>query len=152
MKTGCLYSRGQDGPPLLRSVLLYGHPSIYYASIILDLIMRYLWVVSLAPSLPLLIMKPTLSLFLGSIEIMRRGMWGILRVENEHIKLAIENELLGKRPTSPNNVQAKVRSLSVAHGLNELTGNVADSTMPIGLNKKMPFSVLSPLHENYSEP
>ena len=50
--------------PLLRTHLLYPHLFWYYAAIILDLVLRYMWMVSLVPGI-----GPHMSLFLGTIEV-----------------------------------------------------------------------------------
>ncbi len=67
-------------PPFLRTYLIY--PSIwwYYLAIVADLVLRFMWVVVLMPGV-----GPHLSLFLGTIEIVRRSMWGLFRVEREHL-------------------------------------------------------------------
>lgn len=72
---------------LLRKNLMYPYVWIYYVCIVLDLILRFLWVVSLVPeSIFGAFVGPQLSLFLGSMEIFRRAMWGCFRLEYEHLK------------------------------------------------------------------
>ena len=73
----------------LRSSLMFPSISLYYLCIILDLILRFLWVLSLLPSttLPKEFVGYQLSFFLGSMEILRRCMWATLRVEYEHLKM-----------------------------------------------------------------
>jgi hypothetical protein len=76
-----------SGSLFLRPILMYPSQKSYYVAIFLDLIGRFLWTVSLVPnSYNLFLTGPTLSVFLGSIEIMRRSMWGHFRVEWEHLK------------------------------------------------------------------
>lgn len=71
----------------LRPSTMYPSIAFYYFCIIADLGLRYLWVLSLLP--PSTVggfVSLQLSFFLGSMEIVRRSMWGILRVEWEHLK------------------------------------------------------------------
>ncbi len=71
----------------LRSNLMFPYVWLYYVCIVLDLILRFLWVVSLVPeSIFGSFVGPKLSLFLGSMEICRRAMWGCFRLEYEHLK------------------------------------------------------------------
>ncbi len=72
----------------LRKSLMYPSALFYYICIILDLVLRFMWVLSLLP--PEMFgsfVGYQLKLFIGSMEILRRCMWGILRVEYEHLKM-----------------------------------------------------------------
>ena len=73
----------------LRTSRMYPNSIIYYICIILDLILRFLWILSLLPpdNLPKELIGYQLKFFLGSMEILRRCMWATLRVENEHLKM-----------------------------------------------------------------
>ena len=72
----------------LRENLMYPSLTVYYLAIVVDLVLRFLWVLSLLPPATLGgLLGHQLSFFLGSVEIIRRSMWGILRVENEHLRL-----------------------------------------------------------------
>jgi hypothetical protein len=60
-----------------------------------NLLLRFLWVVSLLPSTSAaaqgqwkFLAGTKLSIFLASMEVFRRSFWGLLRVENEHLKFA----------------------------------------------------------------
>ena len=72
----------------LRKSLMYPRENVYYVCIVIDLFLRFLWVLSTLPpdSLHNLV-GYQLSFFLGSMEILRRCMWGMLRVEYEHLKM-----------------------------------------------------------------
>ena len=71
----------------LRPLLMYPSHYVYYAAIVLDLILRFMWVASLVPKeLFGSFVGPQLSFFLGSMEIVRRAMWGFFRLEYEHLK------------------------------------------------------------------
>ena len=81
---GVLSLPGQ--PMFLRTHLMYRDTRFYYFAIIADLLLRAIWVVSLAPaSLTQGFAKSAFQLLMGSLEIFRRAMWSILRIENEHI-------------------------------------------------------------------
>jgi len=86
----------KDGEyPFLRKNLIYHEPSYYYAAIVLDLILRFLWVISLAPQTYTIFgIGPKLALFMGTCEIARRSMWGIFRVEWEHLKF-VDKHVIG---------------------------------------------------------
>jgi hypothetical protein len=72
----------------LREKLMYPSVLAYYFAIVIDLVLRFLWVLSLLPPSTLEgFLGHQLSFFLGSVEIFRRSMWGIIRVEYEHLKL-----------------------------------------------------------------
>lgn len=76
----------------LRPHLIFEYSAVYYAAIIIDLVLRFIWVLSLeAPrsSFPI----PALSIFLGMLEVVRRSMWGVLRVEYEFISSCMNKSL-----------------------------------------------------------
>lgn len=84
---------------LLRSSLMYPHPGIYYICIVLNLALRFIWVLSLAPMTYLgVLVGAKLSLFMGSMEIIRRSIWGAFRVEWEHVK-SVKADTPGFLPT-----------------------------------------------------
>lgn len=71
----------------LRPLLMYEWPAVYVVCVLLDLVLRFLWIVSLMPVGTFgSFVGPQLSFFLGSMEIVRRAMWGVFRVEYEHLK------------------------------------------------------------------
>ena len=73
-------------PYFLRPKRYFKQDYIYYIVIFIDLILRFLWIISLMPSdLQSDFFGKYLSIQLGYLEILRRAMWGIFRVEWEHI-------------------------------------------------------------------
>ena len=106
MLPNCIKDRGSNKwgeHNFLRSQLLYQNKFFYGFCIVLDLILRFLWVTSLMPRESLTkVFGPMFGIFLGSFEIIRRFMWGILRTEWEHWKLA-KSQKLGFRHSSVNN-------------------------------------------------
>lgn len=92
---GCLQGRQNTNKyTSLRSVLLYKYPYRYYIAIVINLILRFIWVVSLLPPSTLnSLFGPVSSVYFGSLEILRRYMWGLLRVEYEHLRFAERDEL-----------------------------------------------------------
>lgn len=81
-------SHHREKPRLfLRRLLMYPSHYVYYIAIVLDLILRFMWVASLVPKeLFGSFVGPQLSFFLCSMEIIRRAMWGVFRLEYEHLK------------------------------------------------------------------
>ncbi|KAG6994091.1 protein SYG1 [Physcia stellaris] len=67
----------------LRDVLGFKHPWMYYASMILDPILRFNWIFY-AIFTNELQHSALLSFFIAFSEICRRGIWTLFRVENEH--------------------------------------------------------------------
>jgi hypothetical protein len=72
---------------LLRKYLTFQPKVVYYIIMVTNLIMRLAWTLTLSPSVSRTIGSPALLTFItGSIEIIRRGIWNLLRVEKEHLK------------------------------------------------------------------
>eukprot|EP01031_Cornospumella_fuschlensis_P025021 gene25021-30224_t len=87
---GSMSERTPDAPSklFLRKLIMYPSLFAYYFAIFVDLILRFTWTESLVPTKESSeIVGYQLAFFLGSLEILRRGMWAILRVEFEHVKL-----------------------------------------------------------------
>ena len=87
----------------LRFRMLYGSKSFYYVAMILDAILRFLWVVSLAPKGASSFFGTTsfyLDPFLGALELSRRGMWAILRMESQQVSNHTSFRSLGAIPMS----------------------------------------------------
>ncbi|XP_050373013.1 phosphate transporter PHO1 homolog 10 [Argentina anserina] len=69
----------------LRDRLQVPHKSIYFAAMILDVILRLAWIqLVLEFRLPSL-HKMTVTTIYACLEIIRRGMWSFFRLENEHL-------------------------------------------------------------------
>ena len=74
------------GGYLLRPILQFKKPLIYYTAIILDLILRMLWFAKLNYyNFYLLDLSPNIYFGLEFLEILRRSMWLYFRIENEFI-------------------------------------------------------------------
>lgn len=71
---------------LLREKLIFNSAAVYHLCIVLNLLLRFLWVLSLRPRIAIQLVGPMFNTYLGSLEILRRFMWGIFKVEWEHIK------------------------------------------------------------------
>jgi len=70
----------------LRDRLLYNIASFYYISIVLDLILRFMWTLTLAPAVVDLFTNQIIfTTFLAIFEVFRRAIWNIFRLENEQI-------------------------------------------------------------------
>ncbi|KKY24183.1 putative signal transduction protein [Phaeomoniella chlamydospora] len=69
--------------PLLRNTLGYRRVWIYYAAMVLDPVLRFNWIFY-AIFTNELQHSAFLSFFVAFSEILRRGMWTLFRVENEH--------------------------------------------------------------------
>ncbi|CAM9832553.1 unnamed protein product [Pylaiella littoralis] len=76
----------------LRKKRLFSNPSVYYAAVVVDFLLRFNWLYSLIPPghnpLPF-IHSSTLPVVVTTnvivLEFLRRTMWGFFRVENEHL-------------------------------------------------------------------
>ncbi|RYG65306.1 hypothetical protein EON64_12210, partial [archaeon] len=72
---------------LLRHLIMYPSLTVYYVAIFADLLMRFMWTLSLiSPDSGQRLVGYQFSFFLGTIEILRRGMWACFRIEYEHLK------------------------------------------------------------------
>ena len=69
--------------PGLRDRLGYRRPWVYYVAITSDVILRQQWIL-FAIFTHNLQYSATISFFVGLAEVLRRGMWSLIRVENEH--------------------------------------------------------------------
>ncbi len=76
--------------PFLRKDRLLPSPWIYYAAIIVNFLLRSLWVLSLSVDSTALV-GPQLNFFLATMEILRRCMWGFFRLEKEHLLMAAKD-------------------------------------------------------------
>ena len=81
--------------PFLKNRLMYRSPYLYYFVLVLNPILRLLWTLSLLPqhhgaSLTVLgMLSDSLVIQLSpAIELFRRALWGLLRMETEHLKVA----------------------------------------------------------------
>jgi hypothetical protein len=90
------FGLGRQQHQFLRERLLYDNKAVYYIAMVLDLFMRFSWTLTLLPTLYftssadkshpfdadwLIVIQP----LLAAMEVIRRGMWSTLRIENEYI-------------------------------------------------------------------
>jgi len=69
----------------LRPTLLYSRPILYYIAIILDLILRFIFIISVTPQAFQNLHSNESTIFLGCLEILRRAIWGLINVEYNYI-------------------------------------------------------------------
>jgi hypothetical protein len=81
--------KGKNYP--LRNKLYYKPIFIYYFIALYNFILRFFWLLTISPEVLGSFVRPeTLSIILNSLEITRRGLWNILKVENKHIDISKE--------------------------------------------------------------
>jgi hypothetical protein len=82
----------QAGPNYpLREKLSYKNKAFYYFCMIINLFLRFLWVLTVSPEMVLRFIRPEFFFFLISfMEVFRRGMWNFIRVELKHIEICKE--------------------------------------------------------------
>jgi hypothetical protein len=89
-------------PYFLRPKRYFKQAWLYYIVIVVDLILRFLWITSLMPAnVQSEFFGNYLSIQLGYLEILRRAMWGIFRVEWEHIVHENKSEFGFRSTTTP---------------------------------------------------
>lgn len=79
----------------LRDNLTYKNKGLYYLckvmfnlGITFNIILRLIWILSTSPEMVYQLIRPELlSLIIYSLEIVRRGMWNIIRVEYKHLEV-----------------------------------------------------------------
>lgn len=75
-----------DRHPLLRKYLTFEPRRNYYIVCVSNLLMRLVWTMTLSPSIATFFGNANIfTLITGMIEILRRGIWNLLRVEKEHL-------------------------------------------------------------------
>ncbi|CAN0227530.1 unnamed protein product [Ascophyllum nodosum] len=83
--------RCRDGRSIrLRPRLLYRNKAVYVVVTVVNLGLRFLWTVTLLPENSQMFSQDFnvyMSPFIAAAEIIRRTMWGFLRVENEHLRI-----------------------------------------------------------------
>jgi len=82
----------QEGPNFpLREKLSYKNKIFYYFCMIINLFLRFLWVLTVSPEIVLRFIRPEFFFFIISfLEVFRRGMWNFIRVELKHIEICKE--------------------------------------------------------------
>ncbi|XP_073130600.1 phosphate transporter PHO1 homolog 10 isoform X2 [Henckelia pumila] len=69
----------------LREKLLVSHKSVYFAAMVLDILLRFAWLQVVLPVDLQSLHGMALSTVFACLEILRRGIWNFFRLENEHL-------------------------------------------------------------------
>ncbi|XP_057777194.1 phosphate transporter PHO1 homolog 3-like [Salvia miltiorrhiza] len=69
----------------LRDKLLVPHTSVYFAAIILNVLLRLAWMQTVMNITVFSLHRQTMVALVASLEILRRGLWNFFRLENEHL-------------------------------------------------------------------
>ncbi|KAL1551064.1 Phosphate transporter PHO1 3 [Salvia divinorum] len=69
----------------LRDKLLIPHRSVYFAAIILNVLLRLAWMQTVMNITVFSLHRQTMVALVASLEILRRGLWNFFRLENEHL-------------------------------------------------------------------
>ena len=91
------WSLGEPGYRYLRATLAYKGTWLYYLTMALNLILRFSWILYIV--VPLQLQHSALTSFAVSLgEVFRRGLWSVLRVENEHCRRLISDRSYSVTP------------------------------------------------------
>ncbi|XP_051122445.1 phosphate transporter PHO1 homolog 3-like isoform X2 [Andrographis paniculata] len=71
--------------PWLRDRLLLPYKSVYFAAMILNVLLRLAWMQTVMNISIFSLHKQAVAALVASLEIIRRGMWNFFRLENEHL-------------------------------------------------------------------
>ncbi|XP_058096372.1 LOW QUALITY PROTEIN: phosphate transporter PHO1 homolog 3-like [Magnolia sinica] len=69
----------------LRDKLLISHKSVFFTAMVLNILLRFAWVQSVFGFQVSFMHRNALTTTFACLEILRRGMWNFLRLENEHL-------------------------------------------------------------------
>ncbi|KAL7240569.1 hypothetical protein ACSBR2_006264 [Camellia fascicularis] len=69
----------------LRDKLLVPHKSVYFAAMVLNVLLRFVWLQTMLDYQVSFLHKQTLAAIVAVLEIIRRGIWNFFRLENEHL-------------------------------------------------------------------
>ncbi|KAG8222653.1 hypothetical protein J437_LFUL003775 [Ladona fulva] len=81
-----LFSKFKGKNIFLKDEMIFPHKSYYYLAIIEDFILRYNWLLLYLMTKYGFASLDTMFLILSPLEVFRRFLWNILRLENEHIR------------------------------------------------------------------
>ncbi|XP_073136539.1 phosphate transporter PHO1 homolog 3 [Henckelia pumila] len=70
---------------MLRDKLLVPHKSVYYAAVVLNVVLRLAWMQTVLNITIFSLHTQMMIALVAILEIVRRGMWNFFRLENEHI-------------------------------------------------------------------
>ncbi|CAH2077990.1 unnamed protein product [Thlaspi arvense] len=79
-----LFQRGCKNS-FLRDKLLVPHKTVYYAAMVLNVLLRLVWLQTVLDLKFSFLHRETLVALLACLEIIRRGIWNFFRLENEHL-------------------------------------------------------------------
>jgi hypothetical protein len=75
----------------LREKLSYKNKFFYYMCCIVNLFLRFMWILTVSPEIVYRFIRPEFfSFIIYSFEVFRRGMWNFIRVEFKHIEICKE--------------------------------------------------------------
>ncbi|KAJ0263300.1 Phosphate transporter PHO1 4 [Hirschfeldia incana] len=69
----------------LRDKLLVPHKTVYYAAMVLNVLLRLVWLQTVLDLKFSFLHRETLVALMACLEIIRRGIWNFFRLENEHL-------------------------------------------------------------------
>ncbi|XP_054793039.1 phosphate transporter PHO1 homolog 3-like isoform X2 [Prosopis cineraria] len=69
----------------LRDKLIMPHKSVYFAAMVLNILLRFAWLQTVLDFKVNFLHKQAMISIIASLEIVRRGIWNFFRVENEHL-------------------------------------------------------------------
>ena len=142
----------------LRNDLFYKKNWIYYTAMILNLMGRFAWVLTISPDIVYRWIRPEFFLMvIYMIEMCRRGMWNFFRIELKHIDLcqhfqvsdkislpsfAKIKELIAKEDKMNNNNEKKERKMSL---------NKSSSSMGLSLAEDSHLKVFNNFLTDFNE-
>ncbi|XP_031263867.1 phosphate transporter PHO1 homolog 10 [Pistacia vera] len=80
---GLLRRRSKN--PYLRDKLVISHKSVYFAAVVLNILLRVAWMQLVLEFKLHSLHRMTLTTVISCLEIIRRGIWNFFRLENEHL-------------------------------------------------------------------
>jgi hypothetical protein len=69
----------------LRDKLLVPHKTVYYAAMVLNVLLRLVWLQTVLDLKFSFLHRETMVALMACLEIIRRGIWNFFRLENEHL-------------------------------------------------------------------
>eukprot|EP01034_Spumella_vulgaris_P031194 gene31194-38545_t len=139
--------KATKGHMFLRKQLMFHSPLLYYVAIVLNLLLRFLWVVSLLPSTShaarsqwKFLSGIKLGVFLASMEIFCRSIWGLLRVEYEHLKFANAKTPGFLAPKRQFKYESQIDDNKIVGLGNKLSANTILKQLSGIVTNKMPFA------------
>ena len=134
----------EEGRLRLRSTRIYSVNWMYWAIFGINIVLRFCWTLSLLPPRYLDkagVLRETfkgdmLDVTLASAEIIRRTLWGFLRVELEAIKVARKDRNLRGAWSDNDSIEIELKGLSTEDFQNESTWGKTDNSLAGKLDMK----------------